>query len=103
MISRPATHSAPSTRVDVEDTKTHEVRKGLINFASYNYLGLSYRPEVKQAIKDAADIYGGGASGSPILSGTTDLHRQFAKEIATFKKHHGALLDEAKAPAEQFM
>ena len=33
----------------------------------------------------------------------SDLHRQFAKEIATFKKHHGALLDEAKAPAEQFM
>lgn len=85
-------HSAPSTRVDVEDTKTHEVRKGLVNFASYNYLGLSYRPEVKQAIKDAADLYGGGASGSPILSGTTDLHRRFAEEIAAFKKKEAALI-----------
>jgi glycine C-acetyltransferase len=85
-------HSAPSTRVDVEDTQTHEIRRGLVNFASYNYLGLSYRPEVKQAIKDAADLYGGGASGSPILSGTTDLHRRFADEIAAFKKKEAALI-----------
>src|SRR5210317_790542 len=62
--------SAPSTRVDVRDTKTGEIRKNLINFASYNYLGLSYRPEVKEAIKAAVDKYGAGSSGSPILSGT---------------------------------
>lgn len=85
-------HSAPSTQVDVEDTKTHEIRKGLINFASYNYLGLSYRREVKEAIKAAAEIYGGGASGSPILSGTTDLHRRFAEEIAAFKGKEAALI-----------
>ena len=85
-------HTSPGTVVDVEDTKTHEVRKGLINFASYNYLGLSYRPEVKQAIKDAADIYGGGASGSPILSGTTDLHRRLAEGMAAFKKKEAALI-----------
>src|SRR5438552_13603007 len=29
--------SAPTTRVDVLDKKTGQVRKGLINFASYNY------------------------------------------------------------------
>ncbi len=85
-------HSAPATRVDVHDTKTHELREGLINFASYNYLGLSYRPEVKQAIKDAVDIYGGGSSGSPILSGTTDLHRQLATELATFKGKEAAMI-----------
>lgn len=85
-------HSAPSTRVDVEDTKTHEVRRGLINFASYNYLGLSYRPEVKQAIKDAADRFGGGSSGSPILSGTTELHKQLATELAAFKSKEAAMI-----------
>lgn len=85
-------HSAPGTRVDVEDTKTGEIRRGLVNFASYNYLGLSYRPEVKEAIKEAADIYGGGASGSPILSGTTALHRQFAQEIAHFKGKEAAMI-----------
>jgi glycine C-acetyltransferase len=85
-------HSAPATRVDVEDTKTHEMRRGLINFASYNYLGLSYRPEVKQAIKDAVDIYGGGSSGSPILSGTTALHRELATELAEFKGKEAAMI-----------
>jgi glycine C-acetyltransferase len=85
-------HTAPSTRVDVEDTKTGEVRRGLVNFASYNYLGLSYRPEVKQAIKEAADVYGGGSSGSPILSGTTALHKQFAEEIADFKGKEAAMI-----------
>ena len=85
-------HSLPGTRVDVEDTKTGEIRRGLVNFASYNYLGLSYRPEVKQAIKDAVDIYGGGSSGSPILSGTTTLHQQLAEEVAAFKGKEAALV-----------
>ena len=85
-------HTAPGTRVDVKDTKTGELRKGLVNFASYNYLGLSYRPEVKEAIKEAAEVYGGGSSGSPILSGTTQLHRQFSEEMAAFKGKDAALL-----------
>ncbi len=85
-------HTAPATRVDVEDTKTGEIRRGLVNFASYNYLGLSYRPEVKAAIKEAADRFGGGSSGSPILSGTTALHREFAEEIADFKGTEAAML-----------
>lgn len=85
-------HSAPKTRVDVEDTKTGEVRRGLVNFASYNYLGLSYRPEVKAAIKEAADLYGGGASGSPVLSGTTRIHEQFGEEVAAFKGKEAALI-----------
>lgn len=85
-------HTAPSTRVDVKDTKTGELREGLVNFASYNYLGLSYRPEVKEAIKEAAEIYGGGSSGSPILSGTTKLHRLLAEEVAEFKGKEAALI-----------
>ena len=85
-------HTAPSTRVDVEDTKTGEIRKGLINFASYNYLGLSYRDEVKEAIKAAVDVYGGGSSGSPILSGTTSLHRQLSERLAAFKGKEATLI-----------
>lgn len=84
--------TAPSTTVDLRDTLTGEVRRGLVNFASYNYLGLSYRPEVKQAIKDAVDVYGGGASGSPILSGTTELHRELADAVARFKNKEAALI-----------
>ncbi len=85
-------HSAPSTRVAVEDTRTGDVREGLINFASYNYLGLSYRDEVKDAIKRAVDLYGGGSSGSPILSGTTELHRQLAEGVARFKAKEAAMI-----------
>lgn len=85
-------HSAPGTRVDVEDTKAGIVRKGLINFASYNYLGLSYRPEVKEAIKQAVDRYGAGASGSPILSGNTALLEQLAREMARFKGKEAAVI-----------
>jgi 8-amino-7-oxononanoate synthase len=85
-------HSAPSTRVDVEDTKTGEIRRGLINFASYNYLGLSYRPEVKEAIKAAVDQYGAGSSGSPILSGTTALLQQLARDVARFKGKEAVMI-----------
>ena len=85
-------HSRPGTRIDVEDTKTGELRKGLVNFASYNYLGLSYRPEVIQAIKDAADHYGGGSSGSPILSGTTEIHQELAQAVAAFKGKEAAMI-----------
>jgi glycine C-acetyltransferase len=85
-------HSAPSTRVDVEDTKAGVIRRGLINFASYNYLGLSYRPEVKEAIKAAVDRFGAGSSGSPILSGTTALLQELEERIARFKGKEAALV-----------
>lgn len=87
-----AIQSAPSTRVDVYDKKAGQVRHNLINFASYNYLGLSYRPEVKDAIKRAVDVFGGGSSGSPILSGTTALHRELTEALARFKQKEAALV-----------
>jgi glycine C-acetyltransferase len=85
-------HSAPSTRVDVRDTKTGDLRENLVNFASYNYLGLSYRDEVKEAIKEAVEVYGGGSSGSPILSGTTLLHQELACQLAGFKAKESAMI-----------
>jgi len=58
--------------------------------ASYNYLGISYRPEVKKAAAEAVEKYGLGASGSPILSGTFDIHEEFAAELARFKDKESA-------------
>src|SRR5262245_20940637 len=40
--------TAPGTRVVVRNRKTGKLQE-LINMASYNYLGISYRPEVKEA------------------------------------------------------
>jgi glycine C-acetyltransferase len=83
--------NAPTTRVRVRNGKTG-AWQDLINMASYNYLGISYRPEVKQAAVAAVERYGLGASGSPILSGTFDIHEQFAEELAAFKGKEACIL-----------
>ncbi|MGA2639559.1 MAG: pyridoxal phosphate-dependent aminotransferase family protein [Spirochaetia bacterium] len=67
-------------------------RRQVINMTSYNYLGLSSHPEVIQAAKEALDRYGLGASGAPLLSGTFDLHVEFARRLAEFKQKEDCLL-----------
>jgi glycine C-acetyltransferase len=84
--------TAPRCRVDIVEKKSRRKLEGLLNFASYNYLGLSYRPEVIEAARDAMARYGLGASGSPILSGTTDLHEELAEKVARFKQKEAAIL-----------
>jgi len=84
--------SAPMTRIDVVEQLHKERLTGLINLASYNYLGLSYRPEVIEAAQEAVRRYGTGSSGSPILSGTTELHEQLGRRIADFKDKEECLL-----------
>jgi glycine C-acetyltransferase len=87
-----AMQTRPQTRVDIIESKENTRLEDLINFASYNYLGLSYHPEVIQASVEATRKYGCGSAGSPILSGTLDLHEELADKIATFKKLESALL-----------
>jgi glycine C-acetyltransferase len=84
--------TAPGARVDVVETKNRKNLENLINFASYNYLGLSYHPEVIEASIEATRKYGCGASGSPILSGTFDLHEELATKMAAFKQKESALI-----------
>lgn len=83
--------SAPGAHVRVRDRKTGDVRD-LLNLASYNYLGISYRDEVKQAAIEAIQRYGLGASGSPILSGTFDIHNELAEAVASFKDKEAAIV-----------
>jgi glycine C-acetyltransferase len=84
--------TAPRSVVDVVETRDRRHLENLINFASYNYLGLSYRPEVIEAAQVALGKYGLGASGSPILSGMFDLHEELAEKLARFKKAESVLL-----------
>ena len=86
-----AMSSAPTTHVRVRNGKTGR-EQDLLNLASYNYLGISYRPEVKEAAIKAIERYGLGASGSPILSGTFDIHIELADAIAHFKDKPAAIL-----------
>lgn len=58
--------------------------RSVINFASYNYLGLSIHPDTIAASRAALLEYGTGACGSPILFGMTDLHAKFEKELSRF-------------------
>ncbi len=64
----------------------------IINLTSYNYLGLSTHPEVIAASKAALDKYGLGASGAPLLSGTFDIHNEFARKLAKFKQKEDCIL-----------
>src|SRR5690348_850545 len=81
----------PGTEIDLEEQlEQHHLK--LLNLSSYNYLGLSYRPEVIAAAKKALDQYGLGAAGSPILSGTMSIHVALEKELAAFKKKEAALV-----------
>jgi len=53
-----------------------------INYASYNYLGLSGHPEVNDAAKKAIDQYGTSVSASRIVSGERPIHRELEQAIA---------------------
>jgi 8-amino-7-oxononanoate synthase/acyl carrier protein len=56
----------------------------LINFSSYNYVGMSGDPVVSAAARDAIDRYGTSVSASRLVSGETGLHRELERGIADF-------------------
>ena len=53
-----------------------------INFASYNYLGLSGDKRVNDAAKNAVNRYGTSVSASRPVSGERPIHQQLEKAIA---------------------
>ncbi len=56
----------------------------LINFSSYNYIGMSGEPRVMQAAKEAIDRYGTSVSASRLVSGEKPLHRELEQAIASW-------------------
>lgn len=56
----------------------------LLNFASYNYLGLGGHPAVLQATHDAVARWGTSASASRLVSGERAVHRALEDELAAF-------------------
>lgn len=66
-----------------DDTTVIGGRK-MINFATFNYLGMSGHPVVMQAAKDAIDRFGSSVSASRLVSGEKTLHRELEAEIADF-------------------
>lgn len=56
--------------------------RSYINYASYNYLGLSGNDAVSQAAKDAIDQYGTSVSASRPVSGERPIHRELEAALA---------------------
>jgi len=54
----------------------------LINFASYNYLGLNGHPDVSAAATAAIDQFGTSVSASRIVAGERPFHRELEQAIA---------------------
>ena len=54
----------------------------LINYSSYNYLGMSGDELVSDAAKEAIARYGTSVSASRLVSGEIPLHRQLEEELA---------------------
>jgi 8-amino-7-oxononanoate synthase len=56
----------------------------MINWSSYNYLGLSGDPQVNRAAQEAIARYGTSVSASRVASGEKPLHRELERELASF-------------------
>ena len=54
----------------------------VINFSSYNYLGMSGHPAVSEAVSDAVRRWGSSCSASRPISGEKPVHRELELELA---------------------
>ncbi|NER51745.1 MAG: 8-amino-7-oxononanoate synthase [Symploca sp. SIO1A3] len=66
--------------------------KEVINFASNDYLGLTGDQRLIQAAVAATQKYGTGSTGSRLLTGHRELHRQLEEAIAFVKQTEDALV-----------
>lgn len=64
----------------------------VINFASNDYLGLAGDQRLIDAAVAATQTYGTGSTGSRLLSGHRELHRELEIAIANFKQTADALV-----------
>ncbi|MFF9864497.1 8-amino-7-oxononanoate synthase [Streptomyces sp. NPDC013953] len=64
----------------------------LLDLASNDYLGLTRRPEITGAAARAARRWGAGATGSRLVTGSTELHAELERELAGFCGFEAALV-----------
>lgn len=64
----------------------------VINFASNDYLGLAGDERLSQAAITAVQQWGTGSTGSRLLSGHREIHRELETAIASWKQTEDALL-----------
>ncbi|MGI5452867.1 8-amino-7-oxononanoate synthase [Streptomyces sp. CA-249302] len=64
----------------------------LLDLASNDYLGLAHHPAVAEGAAAAARTWGGGSTGSRLVTGTTELHTELERELADFCGFEAALV-----------
>ncbi|MEU0457189.1 aminotransferase class I/II-fold pyridoxal phosphate-dependent enzyme, partial [Streptomyces sp. NPDC006129] len=64
----------------------------LLDLASNDYLGLARHPEVTEGAARAATTWGGGSTGSRLVTGSTELHAELERELADFCGAEAALV-----------
>lgn len=64
----------------------------LLNFASYDYLGLNGHPEVVAGAKAAIDRYGTSVSASRLVAGERPIHRELETALARLHGTEAALI-----------
>ena len=67
--------------------------KEMLNWSLNNYLGLANHPEVRKADADAAAKYGlAYPMGARMMSGNSDEHEEFERQLAEFVGQEDAFL-----------
>lgn len=75
-----AIYFTPSEGLNTNVTRIGD--RTLVNYCSYNYLGLSGEAEISLAAKEAIDRYGTSVSASRLASGERPLHHELELELA---------------------
>jgi len=68
-----------------------ENRKDIL-FCGYDYLGLASDPSIIEAINEGLRRYGTQSGGTPLVSGTTNVHKEAEKQIAGLIGSENAIL-----------
>ncbi|WP_244409585.1 8-amino-7-oxononanoate synthase [Streptomyces albofaciens] len=76
----------------VRTLRPRPVESPLLDLASNDYLGLARHPEVTRGAAQAAHRWGAGATGSRLVSGSTELHARLEAELADFCGFEAALV-----------
>jgi 8-amino-7-oxononanoate synthase len=66
--------------------------KDTILLGTYNYMGMTFDPDVIQAGKDALDQFGSGTNGSRMLNGTFRDHMEVEEALRDFYGTTGAIV-----------
>ncbi|MFC5723428.1 8-amino-7-oxononanoate synthase [Streptomyces gamaensis] len=76
----------------VRTLRPRPAQERVTDLAGNDYLGLARHPEVTEAAAAAARRWGAGATGSRLVTGSTELHAELEAELAAFCGFEAALV-----------